>query len=200
MVGDRKGPPRSPEPMQTSRRPSTLLALPTALLALSLAGVAAAQEETKIKGLASVGYSHSFQTTSLDPGGSFNDGNGMDVLVGFQAGEYLAFLVGWQWQSESDFDTHFFPVELRAYSPPLFEDRLRFYGQFGIGLLYTRLHNEFNDDNERASAVRAGLGAEIGITENISGLVYSSFLWGLGSADDYDWGTAGVGLQYEWGL
>jgi hypothetical protein len=200
---------RSPEPMRSSRR-TALLSTPTILIvpALSLvlaivsAGTAAAQEgELQLKGLASVGYSHSFQSTFLDPGGSFSDGNGIDASVGFQAGEHVAFLVGWQWQGESDFDTHFIPVSIRGYSPPLLEDRVRLYGQFGLGLLFVQLHNEFNvDDNERASAVRLGLGAEVGITETLSAVVYSSYLWGLGSADDYNWGTVGVGLQYEWGL
>ncbi len=185
--------------MRSSRCRSAILAVPTMLLVLSLAGTAVAAE-LELAGIISAGYRHSFQNTSLTPGGSFSDGNGVDVQAGLQAGQYLAFLVGWHWQSESDFDTHFIPVSIRGYSPPLLEDRIRLYGQFGIGLLYTRLNNEFSGDNERASALRTGLGVEVGITEDISGIVYGSYLWGLGSADDYEWGSIGLGLEYRWGL
>ena len=73
------------------------------------------------------------------------------------------------------------------------------YGQFGIGLFFSRLHNEFNrNDNERGSAIRAGGGFEIGINEDVSGLVYGSYMRGLGSTDDYRSATLGVGLQYRW--
>jgi opacity protein-like surface antigen len=179
------------------------VSLVAALLVLSPAQPASAQDprQTKITGIVSGGYTHSFQDSDLNPGGSFSDGNGLDLLVGFQLGEYVAFMLGYQWQSESDYDTHFVPFVVRGYSPPSMSDRLRLYGEFGLGLFYSRLHNEFNqpdNDNESASAIRVGGGIELELTDDVSGLVYGHYHKGLGSADDYEWGTVGVGLQYHW--
>jgi hypothetical protein len=183
--------------------PFSLLALVLPALVL-LAGSATAQEPTgiEIQGILSGGYTHSFQDTDLSGGGSFNDGNGIEIEAGFQAGDYLVFLAGYQWQGESDYDTHFIPLSLRMLSPPLLE-RVHLYGQFGLGLFFSQLHNEFNnpkDDNERGSAVRVGAGVEVEITEDVSGIVYGGYLWGLGSTDDYKYGTLGLGLQYRWDL
>ena len=158
-------------------------------------------DKLELYGLAQGAFVHSFQDTSLPGGGSFNDGNGFEAMAGFGAGKYFAFLLSWEFQTESDFDTHYIPFNLRMYSPPLLEDRLKLYGQASIGLFFSRLHNEFNNpqtDNERGSAVRAGGGVEIGITDDISGVLYGNYLWGLGSTDDYEYATLGGGLVYRW--
>ncbi len=158
-------------------------------------------EPLELRGVASGSFVHSFQETQLDAG-SFSDGNGTEVMAGFTAGEYLAFLLSWEWQVESDYNTHFVPVNVRMMSPSLF-DRARLYGQFGIGLFFSRLSGEFdrdNEDNERAAAARVGGGVEVGITEDVSAIVFGNYLWGLGSANDYEYGTVGLGLQYKWDL
>ncbi len=114
----------------------------------------------------------------------------------------MAFLAGYEWQTQSDYDTHFFPVSVRALSPSIL-DRVHLYGQFGIGLLYSNLHHEFNTtggENVKASAFRLGGGVEVGITDQVSAIVYGAWLKGMGSANDYEYGTAGVGLQYRWEL
>lgn len=184
-------------------RPALVVCAALFAVAALFARAASAEEdegEMKIHGLASVGYTHSFQHTDLPVGGSISDGNGIDALVGFQTGDYLAFQLGMQWQGESDFDTYFFPVTVRAMSPMLL-DRVRMYGEFGIGLFFSELHNEFNaDDNERGSAYRVGGGFEIGITKDFSALVYSAYQAGFGSTDDYKSTILGVGVQYRWGL
>jgi opacity protein-like surface antigen len=191
-------------PWRRHFRALSLSALAAAVLILSPVAPASAQDgrtQTKITGLASAGYSHSFQDTDLNPGGSFNDGNGLDLQVGFQYGEYVAFTLGYHWQTESDYDTHFFPLAVRGYSPPSMSDRVRLYGEVGIGILFTRLHNEFNqpdNDNEKAAAVRLGGGVEIKLTDEVSGLVYGHYNKGMGSVDDFEYGTVGVGLQYHW--
>ena len=158
-------------------------------------------KETRLQGIASGGYTHSFQDTSLK-GGSFDDGNGMDLLLGFQAGDYLAFQVGYQWQTQSDYDTHFFPVSVRCMSPSIL-DRVRLYGQFGLGLFYSQLHHELSAaqrQNARGAMLRLGGGVEVGITKNVSAIVYGAWMKGMGSTSDYESGTAGVGLQYRWDL
>lgn len=174
-------------------------------LALIVPGVSHAQsgerEQLELHGLIYGGYSHSFQDTDV-PGGSFNDGNGSELGVGIQTGDYVQFLASWEWQGESDYDTHFIPLSVRMLSPSLL-DRMHLYGEFGIGLFFSRLHNEFNvgdDDNERGSAVRLRAGVEVGITEEVSAIAYWGYLWGLGSTDDYEYSTVGLGLQYSWGL
>jgi len=161
---------------------------------------AATHEELELRGILSAGYVHSFQDTDLKSG-SFDDGNGSNLSVGFQAGHYLAFLLDWEWQTRSDYDTHFFPFSVRMMSPSLL-DRVRLYGQFGIGLFFSQLHgglgNDPEVDNERGSAVRAGGGVEVGLYDDLSAIVYGGYLWGLGSTDDYKYGSVGVGLQWRW--
>ncbi len=160
-------------------------------------------EQTKIQGLASLSYAHSFQDTSLPGGGSFDDGNGAEVMAGFSMGEYLAFLLSMDVQAGSNYQTYYTPLNVRMYSPSLLDDRLRLYGQAGIGLFFSELKGKFDNaqsSNERGSAVRVGGGVEIGITEDLSALVYGNYLWGLGSTDDYKYGTVGLGLQYSWDL
>jgi hypothetical protein len=183
-------------------RPALVLLL--ALAATGVAGSAVAQDGEptgiEIQGIASAGYTHSFQRTDLPSGGSISDGNGIDVLAGIQTGEYLAFQLGAQWQGESDFDTYYFPVMVRAMSPVVLE-RVRMYGQAGLGLFFSSLHNEFNgNENERGAMYSLGGGFEVGIDDGFSAIVYAAYQKGLGSTNDYESRILGVGLQYRWGL
>lgn len=159
-------------------------------------------DELELRGILAVGYRHSFQDTKLPGGaGSFDDGNGSELSVGFQAGRYLAFLLSWEWQTGDDYDTHYVPFDVRMMSPSLLEDRVHLFGQVGIGLFFSRLQDDFETpetDSERGSAVRAGGGVEIGIREDVSAVIYGGYLWGLGSTEDYEYGTVGLGLQYRW--
>ncbi len=170
------------------------------LVTLTLAGAAAAQEEEQFKGLVSVGFAHSYQFSDLDVGGDLDDGVGIDVAAGFQAGKHLAFLVGYEWQTDDDFDTHYFPVTIRAYSPVLLE-RLRLYGTVGVGVFFTRVHGKFSpNDNDRAAAFHAGGGFQVDISEELGLLVYAKYQRGFGQVDDYESVVQGVGFEYRWGL
>ncbi len=170
------------------------------LVTLTLAGAAAAQEEEQFKGLVSVGFAHSYQFSDLDVGGDLDDGVGIDVAAGFQAGKHLAFLVGYEWQTDDDFDTHYFPVTVRAYSPVLL-DRLRLYGMVGLGVFFTRVHHEFNPNgNQRAAAYHVGGGLQVEISEELGLLVYAKYKAGIGEVDDYESIVQGVGFEYRWGL
>ena len=191
--------------MRPSRAPLLL-----AIAVLLLPGLATAQdddyaydepEQIELKGIASAGLAWSFQDTDLS-GGDFDDGYGFEFTGGFTAGDYLAFLVSWEFARENSWTTHFAPVTVRGYSPSI-ADRVRFYGEGSIGLFFSRLRNDFDnteDDNQRASAVRVRGGAEIEIVEDISALVYGGYLWGLGAADDYKTASAGLAVQFRWGL
>ena len=179
---------------------SLCLQVTVTLLALTLAGGASAQEKTKLTGLLSASFAYSHQMGDLDPGGNLDDGLGVDIGAGFQAGEYLAFLLGYEWQTNDDFDTHYFPLSVRAYSPVLL-DRLRMYGTVGIGVFFTRVHDEFNPNgNERAAGFHAGGGFSIDLSEEIGLLVYTKYKRGLGQVDDFESFVNGVGLEYRWGL
>lgn len=159
-------------------------------------------DELELRGIVAAGYRHSFQDTHLPGGaGSFDDGNGSELSLGFQAGHYLAFLLSWEWQSASHYDTHYFPFSVRMMSPGLLENRVHLFAQAGIGLFFSQLGSRFTNpqtDNERGSAVRTGGGIEVGLYDDLSAVVYGGYLWGLGSTDDYEYGTVGVGLQYRW--
>ena len=160
-------------------------------------------EQIEIQGIASLSYAHSFQDTSLPGGGSFDDGNGGEVMAGFTMGQYLAFLLSMDFQAASHYQTYYTPLSVRMYSPSLLDERLKLYGQASIGLFFSEISGKFDNaqsSNERGSAVRVGGGVEIGITEHLSGIVYGNYLWGLGSTDDYEYGTVGLGLQYRWDL
>jgi hypothetical protein len=179
-------------------------ALAAASLLAVVGGAAVAQEGEgiPIELLASVAYSHSFQDTDLDSGGSFSDGNGLDLNIGFQLGDHFLFGAGYQWQSESDYDIHFFPIEMRFFGPALL-DRIRVYGQLATGPFFSRLHNEFNavdsdQDNARGWAWRAGGGVEVAIQDGFSAIVSTNYTKGFGSEDDYKYTTVGVGFAYRW--
>jgi len=179
------------------------LATSAASLALTLAAprLAMAQDDEAlpIRGMASLMYAHSFQDTNLD-GHSFDDGNGLDFRAGFEPGDWLALTVGYQWQSASDYDTHYFPVGVRAYTPRLAE-RVRFYGRAAIGVFFSRLSGDFGEeDNERASAYQVGGGVEVDIAEDWAAVLDANYTRGLGSADDYETGVLGVGIVYRWDL
>ena len=185
----------------------------TATLALSASaltapGAAVAQQGgLEVRGIASLMYAHSFQDTSLE-GNSFSDGNGLDFRAGFQPGDWVAFTLGYQWQSESDYDTHFFPVGVRAYAPlqrliPAsgWWSRVSFYGEGAIGVFFSRLSGNFGEeDNERASAIQVGGGVEVDITDDWSAVLDANYTKGLGSADDYEAAVLGVGIVYRWDL
>ena len=147
-------------------------ALPFLALAASLLVPAAAlaqdddydysgeSEELELQGFASASYAHSFQDTDLPGGGSFDDGNGFELTAGFQAGDYVVFTGGWEWQRHSDYTTHYFPVTVRGLSPSIAE-RVNLFGEASIGVFFSRLRNQFDnpeDDNERGSAVRLRAG------------------------------------------
>jgi hypothetical protein len=179
---------------------SLCLQVTVTLLALTLAGAASAQEETELKGLLSVSFAHSYQMGDLDVGGNLDDGVGLDVAAGFQAGEHLAFLLGYEWQTNDDYDTHYFPVSVRVYSPLLL-DRLRLYGTVGVGVFFTRVHNEFNPNgNDRAAAFHTGGGFSVDVSEELGLLVYLKYQRGLGQVDDFESLVPGVGFEYRWGL
>ena len=80
------------------------------LLALILAGGASAQEKLKLTGLLSASFAYSHQLGDLDAGGNLDDALGIDIGAGFRAGDHLAFLLGYEWQTNDDFDTHYFPL------------------------------------------------------------------------------------------
>jgi hypothetical protein len=178
----------------------SILAL--AALMISVPGSALAQsgnEGLEIRGFASLMYARSFQDTDLD-GSSFDDGNGLDFRAGFQPGDWLAFTLGYQWQTDSDYDTHYFPVGVRAYTPALAE-RVRFYGEGAIGIFFSRLSGDLGEeDNERAAAIQVGGGVEVDITNDWAAVLDMNYTKGLGSADDYEAGVLGVGLVYRWDL
>jgi hypothetical protein len=157
-------------------------------------------EELSVRGIASASFAHSFQDTDLPRTSSFDDGNGAEVMAGFQTGDHLAFLLSMDWQHESDYDTFFVPLNVRLMSPSLL-DRMHLFGQFGIGLFFSQVDGSIKDqgnDNERGSAVRLGGGFEVEISEDWSGVVYGGYLWGLGSTDDYEYGSLSAGIQYRW--
>ena len=174
------------------------------VLAFAISGAAFAQNrgEAPIQGLVSVGYAHAFQSSDLPVGGDLSDGNGLDFRAGFQVGDRYAFDVGYEFQIESDYESHFIPLGMRVYAPPLLE-RLHLYAQGGMGAFFTRLHHEFNakdQDNERGWAWRLGIGAEIDVMENISAVTDVRFTRGFGSADDYEYTTVGIGVLYRWDI
>jgi hypothetical protein len=170
------------------------------MLALTLAGTASARNQLELEGLLDVAFAASIQRTDLDSGGDLGNGVGLNVNAGLQAGEHLAFLVGYEWQTGDDYDTHYFPVTVRAYSPLLLE-RLRFYATAGLGLFFTRMHSEFTPNgNQRAAAFDAGGGFQVDISEQIALLVYARYQRGLGEVDDYESIIQGLGFQYRWGL
>jgi hypothetical protein len=159
-----------------------------------------APKQLSVRGIASASFAHSFQDTDLPRNSSFDDANGAEVMAGFQTGDYLAFLLSMDWQHESDYDTFFVPLSVRLMSPSLL-DRMHLFGQVGIGLFFSQLDGSIKDqrnDNERGSAVRLGGGFEVEISEDWSGIVYGGYLWGLGSTDDYEYGSLGAGIQYRW--
>lgn len=170
------------------------------LLGLLAAGAASAQDELELKGLLSARFAHAYQLSDLDIGGELDDSLGIDVAAGFQAGRYLAFQLGYEWQTDGDFDTHYFPVTVRAYSPVLLE-RLRLYGTVGLGVFFTRTHHEFNGNlNERAAAFHAGGGFSVDINDDLGLLVYAKYMQGLGQTSDFKSIVQGVGFEYRWGL
>ena len=181
------------------------LALLGIFLAASLGGpsgtaLAADDGEFELRGLISARFANAWQQGSLDDGGDLDDSQGIDTAIGFRAGEYFAFSLGWEWQTDDDFDTHYFPANFRFYSPALLE-RVRLYATTGMGLLFTRTHDSFNPNgDDRAAAFHAGGGLQIEITEEIGLLWYAKYNRGLGSADDFESVVHGVGLQYSWGL
>ena len=179
---------------------SAAVLLAACLLALTVPRAGHAQRAgMEIRGIASLAYAHSFQDTGLS-GRSFNDGNGLDFRAGFQPGDWLAFTLGYQWQSGKDYDTHYFPVGVRAYAPTIAE-RVRFYGQGSLGIFFSRLSGKFGDeDNERASAFQVGSGGEVDIAEDWAAYFDWTYTKGLGSADDYEADVLGVGIVYRWDL
>jgi opacity protein-like surface antigen len=185
--------------------PSRFLAIFTVVASFALcAATASAQDEgedaLELFGLFSARYAHAYEMSDLDVGGELDDSRGVDLAAGFRAGEYFAFQVGYEWQTDQDFDSHYFPLIFRGYSPALFE-RARLYGEAGLGLFFTRPHDDFNGNgNERASAFHVGGGLQIDITEAFGLLWYLKYKRGLGEVDDWESVVNGVGLQYTWGL
>ena len=182
-------------------RPRTLALTALAALMLTAPGRALAQgpQALEIRGFASLMYAHSFQDTDLG-GSSFDDGNGLDFRAGFQPGDWVAFTLGYQWQTDGDYDTHYFPIGVRGYAPALAE-RVHFYGEGAIGIFFSRLSGDFGEeDNERASAIQVGGGVEIDIASDWSAVLDANYTEGLGSADDYEAVVVGVGLVYRWDL
>ena len=176
------------------------LQLTVTILVLTLGGAASAQNQTELRGLLSVRFAHASELSEMDTGGKFNDGQGIDIAAGFRAGERFAFQLGYEWQTDDDFDTHYFPVTVRAYSPVLME-RVRLYGTVGLGVFFTRVHNDFNPNgNQRAAAFHTGGGFEIELNESIGLLVYAKYKRGLGEASNFESIVQGVGFQYHWGL
>ena len=176
------------------------LLLGIAILTLTLAGTAKAQNGTGLQGILSLGLAYSSQETELEYGGKLGDGVGIDLDAGFQAGEHLAFLLGYEWQTSPDFDSFYFPFSVRAYSPLLLE-RVRLYGNVGIGVFFTRPHEEFNaNGNQRAAAIEAGGGFHVNITEDVALLAYARYKRGLGEVDDFESVVSGVGFEYRWDL
>ena len=178
-----------------------------AAVALMIPAAAAAQDPgaMKIRGIASLMYAYSFQDTRLG-GPAFNNGKGVDFRAGFQPGDWLAFTVGYQWQTggasdpADNYDTHFFPVGVRVYAPVLGE-RLHFFGEGAIGIFISRLSGNFgNESNERASAIQAGGGVEVDLLDNWSGVLDVNYTKGLGSAEDYRAKVIGFGIVYRWDL
>ena len=170
------------------------------MLAIALAGAATAQDETNLEGVLSLGFAYSSQQTELEYGGKLKDGVGIDLDAGFQAGEHFAFLLGYEWQTSADFDSFYFPVSVRAYSPLLLE-RVRLYGTVGIGVFFARLHHEFNaNGSERAAAFDAGGGFHVDITDNVALLAYARYKRGFGEVDDFESVVSGVGFEYRWDL
>lgn len=175
--------------------------------AISSAAVAQVPNETPIQGFIGISATHAFQFSDLPVGvggGSddLNDGNGADFRLGFQVGDRFAFDIGYEWQIESDFESHFIPFGMRVYAPPLL-DRLHFYGQGAMGAFFTRLHGDFNqagNSNERGWAWRLGIGAEIDIIEHISAVTDVMYTRGFGSAEDYEYTTVGIGVLYRWDI
>lgn len=179
---------------------SLRLQLTVTILALTLAGAASAQNKTELRGLLSVRFAHASEMSDLDVGGKFDDSQGIDVAAGFRYGESLAFQLAYEWQTDNDFDTHYFPVTVRAYSPELLE-RARLYGTAGLGVLFTRVHNDFKPvGNQRGAAFHVGGGLEISLNEQIDLLLYAKYKRGLGETDDFESVVQGIGLQYHWGL
>ena len=155
---------------------------------------------------ASYSSSHAFQHTDLPAKGGgnddFSDGNGLEFRLGFQVGERFAFDVGYEFHTESDYQTHFLPIGMRVYAPPVLE-RVHFYGQGAMGAFFSRLHNDFNgveNSNERAWAWRLGLGAEIEVIEQLSAIADVTYTRGFGSVDDYQYTTIGIGVLYRWDI
>ncbi len=174
--------------------------------AISSTALAQAPGETPIQGLISLSASHAFQHTDLPVKGGgnddFSDGNGLDFRLGFQVGDRFAFDVGYEFHTESDYETHFIPIGMRVYAPPVLE-RVHFYGQGAMGAFFSRLHNDFNgveNSNERAWAWRLGLGAEIEVIEQLSAVADVTYTRGFGSADDYEYTTIGIGVLYRWDI
>ena len=176
------------------------LQLSVAIFAITMAGAASAQNELGLQGVVSLAFAYSSQETELEYGGKLSDGVGIDFDAGFQAGENFAFLLGYEWQTSADFDSFYFPVSVRAYSPLLLE-RVRLYGTVGIGVFFARLHHEFNaNGTERAGAFDAGGGFHVDITEDVALLAYARYKRGFGEVDDFESVVSGVGFEYRWGL
>jgi hypothetical protein len=201
-------------PFSTSRVPGLtstpavgLWALLAALLLVGTAGDAAAQsvdpatgvQQVRIRGILQGGYLPSFQDT--DQGGhSLDDGQGLEVEVGFATGDTFAWLLGYQLSMASNYNTHFFPFSMRMYSPELL-DIARLYGQVGLGLFFSQVSGKHGSaDNERAAAWRIGGGVEVDIMKDLSGYINAGWTNGLGSADSFKYGTVGVGLIYRWDI
>lgn len=179
---------------------SLRLQLTVTMLSLTLCGTASAQEQSEIRGLLSVRFAHAFEQSDLDAGDKFDDSQGIEIGAGFQPGERFAFLLGYEWQTDNDFDTHYFPVTVRAYSPPLLEN-VRLYAMAGLGVLFTRVYNDLAPNgNQRAAAFHAGGGLELELNENVGVVVYTKYKRGLGEVDGFESVVSGVGVQYRWGL
>ena len=179
---------------------SLRLQLTVTILTLTLCGTASAQEQSEIRGLLSVRFAHAFEQSDLDAGDKFDDSQGIEIGAGFQPGERFAFLLGYEWQTDNDFDTHYFPVTVRAYSPALLEN-VRLYATVGLGVVFTRLYNDLEPNgNQRAAAFHAGGGLEFELNENVGILVYTKYKRGLGEVEDFESIVSGIGVQYRWGL
>jgi hypothetical protein len=157
------------------------------------------RQQSKIQGVLSGGVIGALQDT--DQGGSsFDDAVGMDFSAGFSVGNTFTWLLGYQLVAQSNYSTHFIPVSVRMYSPD-FLDRVRVYGQGGIGLFFAQVSGQHGSaDSTRASAVRIGGGLEVDIMENLSGYIDAGWTNGLGSANSFKYGTLGLGVVYRWDI
>lgn len=188
--------------MRSSRHcRATVLRSLLVVVSIAWAGSAAAQDDDAIelRGLLSARFAHAYQmgeVGSVDLG----DSQGVDTAIGFSMGDHFAFQLGFEWQTDDDFDTYYFPATFRGYSPLLFE-RLSLYGEFGIGLFFLEPDGALSStDNERAAGYHAGGGLQADISENLSLIWYAKYKRGFGQVDDFESVVHGVGLQYSWGL